>query len=103
MCKIIDRSPPEATKLTRVFEADSLYYNHSRSEKCFELENKTDDHGLHSWDWQACTEMVMSMAISNESMFQPSSFSYKDFSDNCKKDFGVTPRQHRITTEFGGS
>ncbi|GER37102.1 serine carboxypeptidase S28 family protein [Striga asiatica] len=103
MCKIIDRSSPEATKLTRAFEAASLYYNHSRDEKCFELENETDDHGLHGWNWQACTEMVMPMTISNESMFPPSSFSYKDFSNDCKKDFGVTPRQHWITTEFGGS
>lgn len=52
--------------------------------------------------FQACTEMVMPMTCSNESMFPPSSFSYKEFSKDCKKQFGVKPRPHWITTEFGG-
>lgn len=52
MCKIIDGSSPGSTKLSRVFAAASLYYNYSQSEKCFHLENQTDEHGLHGWDWQ---------------------------------------------------
>lgn len=52
MCKIIDESSPEATKLSKVFAAASLYYNYSRDEKCFALENGADDHGLHGWNWQ---------------------------------------------------
>ncbi|KAK6135600.1 hypothetical protein DH2020_030648 [Rehmannia glutinosa] len=102
MCKIIDESSPGASKLSRVFEAASLYYNYSQAEKCFELEDETDDHGLSGWNWQACTEMVMPMTVSNKSMFPPSSFSYKEFADDCMKNYGVRPRQHWITTEFGG-
>ncbi|KAL6523444.1 hypothetical protein OROGR_017047 [Orobanche gracilis] len=101
--EIIDKSSSEATKLSRVFAAASLYYNHSQAEKCFEIENETDDHGLHGWNWQACTEMVMPMTVSNKSMFPPSPFSYKDFADDCKKNYGATPREHWITTEFGGT
>ena len=52
MCKIIDRFPHGATKLSRAFAAASLYYNYSGTEKCFELENGKDVHGLHGWDWQ---------------------------------------------------
>lgn len=52
MCKIIDKSSPHATKLSRAFEAASLYYNYSQGEKCFKLENGSDDHGLHGWNWQ---------------------------------------------------
>ncbi|KAF8400545.1 hypothetical protein HHK36_013844 [Tetracentron sinense] len=51
---------------------------------------------------QACTEMVMPMTCSNESMFPPSTFDYKDFSEQCMKKYGVMPRPHWITTEFGG-
>ncbi|KAL8488540.1 hypothetical protein ACS0TY_024717 [Phlomoides rotata] len=102
MCKIIDRSSPRATKLSRAFEAASLYYNYSQGEKCFKLEGESDDHGLHGWDWQACTEMVMPMIVSNESMFPPSSFNYKQNADDCMTKFGVRPRPHWITTEFGG-
>ncbi|KAI3443989.1 hypothetical protein Pfo_000654 [Paulownia fortunei] len=103
MCKIIEGSSPGATKLSRVFAAASLYYNYSQAEKCFELEDETDDHGLHGWNWQACTEMVMPMTVSNESMFPPSSFSYKEYADDCMKNYGVRPRRHWITTEFGGT
>ncbi|XP_073062532.1 uncharacterized protein [Primulina eburnea] len=103
MCKIIDGSKPGETKLNRVFAAASLYYNYSKTEKCFMLEDETDDHGLHGWDWQACTEMVMPMIVSNESMFPPSSFSYEDYATDCSKKYGVRPRRHWITTEFGGT
>lgn len=52
MCKIIDGISPGATKLSKAFAAASLYYNYSRSEKCFDVENGTDAHGLHGWGWQ---------------------------------------------------
>ena len=52
MCKIIDKFPSGATKLSRTFAAASLYYNYSRSVNCFEIENEVDPHGLHGWEWQ---------------------------------------------------
>ncbi|KAE8675817.1 Alpha/beta-Hydrolases superfamily protein isoform 2 [Hibiscus syriacus] len=102
MCKIIDKSPSGATKLSRAFAAASLYYNYSRTENCFEVEHEIDTHGLHGWDWQTCTEMVMPMTCSNESMFPPTGFDYKRFAEQCQMKYGVLPRQHWITTEFGG-
>ena len=51
---------------------------------------------------QACTEMVMPMTCSNESMFPPSGFDYKEFVQQCMKRYGVLPRPHWITTEYGG-
>lgn len=103
MCKIIDGYPPGATTLSKVFGAANLYYNYSRTEKCFNIEHGTDAHGLHGWDWQACSEMVMPMTCSNESMFPPSAYDYKGFEDQCMKSYGVKPRPHWITTEYGGS
>lgn len=52
---------------------------------------------------QACTEMVMPMTCSNESMFPPYSYSYEAFEDQCKAKYGVLPRSHWITTEYGGN
>ncbi|RLN12998.1 lysosomal Pro-X carboxypeptidase [Panicum miliaceum] len=51
---------------------------------------------------EACTEMIMPMSTSNESMFPPSTFSYDDMSDACFQLNGVRPRPHWITTEYGG-
>ncbi|XP_010047139.2 lysosomal Pro-X carboxypeptidase [Eucalyptus grandis] len=102
MCKIIDALPPGETKLSKAFAAASLYYNYSQTEKCFNIEHGSDAHGLHGWDWQACTEMVMPMSCSSESMFTPYSYNYSAFAEQCMKMYGVTPRPHWITTEFGG-
>ncbi|GMY25233.1 lysosomal Pro-X carboxypeptidase [Fagus crenata] len=52
MCNIIDGFPPGASKLSRVFAAASLYYNYSCTEKCFNLENQPDAHGVRGWNWQ---------------------------------------------------
>lgn len=52
MCKIIDGYSHGATKLSRAFAAASLYYNYSKTEKCFKLEGDDDDHGLQGWNWQ---------------------------------------------------
>ena len=66
------------------------------------MENGPDLHGLSGWNWQACTEMVMPMTCSNQSMFPPSKFDYEEFATDCKKKYGVSPRPHWITTEYGG-
>lgn len=54
-------------------------------------------------EWkQACTEMVMPMSCSNESMFPPYENDYGAFEEQCMSRYGVKPRPHWITTEFGG-
>ncbi|KAL2502509.1 alpha/beta-hydrolase superfamily protein [Forsythia ovata] len=84
MCKIIDGFSPGATKLSRAFAAASLYYNYSQTEKCFKLEDETDAHGLHGWELAGM---------------------YRDgyANEDCVKQYGVMPRPHWITTEFGGT
>ena len=44
----------------------------------------------------------MPMTVSNKSMFQPSTYDPKDFEVQCMDKYGVRPRPHWITTEFGG-
>ncbi|KAJ8501307.1 hypothetical protein OPV22_011859 [Ensete ventricosum] len=103
MCRIIDGFPAGEDILIKVFSAASLYYNYSSTNSCFDIENGSDPHGLHGWDWQACTEMVMPMTSSNESMFPPSTYDYKEFGDQCMTKYEVRPRPHWITTEYGGN
>ncbi|ANM62204.1 alpha/beta-Hydrolases superfamily protein [Arabidopsis thaliana] len=102
MCKIIDGFPRGSSNLDRAFAAASLYYNYSGSEKCFEMEQQTDDHGLDGWQYQACTEMVMPMSCSNQSMLPPYENDSEAFQEQCMTRYGVKPRPHWITTEFGG-
>ncbi|KAK1288777.1 putative serine protease EDA2 [Acorus calamus] len=102
MCRIIDGFPRGGSKLNKAFAAASLYYNYTSTKTCFNIGNESDSHGLHVWDWQACTEMIMPMSCSNESMFPPSAYNAKESGDDCLKKYGVLPRPHWITTEFGG-
>lgn len=52
MCRIIDRSPPKASKLEKAIAAASLYYNYANTKKCFDLAGNHDPHGLNLWGWQ---------------------------------------------------
>ena len=50
-----------------------------------------------------CTEMVMPIGHGgNDTMFEASPFDLKNLTRTCQAVFGVTPRPHWITTEFGG-
>ncbi|RVX20136.1 Vacuolar protein sorting-associated protein 41-like [Vitis vinifera] len=50
-----------------------------------------------------CTEMVMPIGHgNNDTMFQAWPFDLNNHTKTCEDLFGVTPRPHWITTEFGG-
>ncbi|KAH7671870.1 Peptidase S28 protein [Dioscorea alata] len=100
MCRIIDGFPNGTSTLDKVFAAASVYYNSSGTEQCFDFASASLP--LNGWSWQACTEMVMPMSRSNESMFLPYAYDYKQREAYCKSIFGVQPRPHWITTEYGG-
>ncbi|KAF8687180.1 hypothetical protein HU200_042845 [Digitaria exilis] len=104
MCKIIDGFPANADILEKVSAAANLFYNYTGDQTCNQIETEDNSQTtvLDGWGWQACTEMVMPMSASNESMFPPSTFSYEETSDACFKSNGVRPRPHWITTEYGG-
>ncbi|KAJ4958393.1 hypothetical protein NE237_025504 [Protea cynaroides] len=102
MCKIIDGFSTKATKLNKVLAAANLYYNYTGTQKCFDPENRTDTHGLYGWKWQSCTEMIMPMTTSNDSIFPPVTFDMEKLVKYCMNIYGTMPRPHWITTEFGG-
>lgn len=39
---------------------------------------------------------------SNDTMFQAAPFNLTNFSDDCTKRYGVSPRPHWVTTYYGG-
>ncbi|KAG7586364.1 hypothetical protein ISN45_Aa02g016680 [Arabidopsis thaliana x Arabidopsis arenosa] len=106
-CKIIDVGfPLEASKLDRAFAAANLFYSYSDSENCFDIENQTDPHGLNGWDWQMKKglhrDMVMPISYLNQNMFPPFENDEKGDQEYCLRLYGVKPRPHWTTTEFGG-
>jgi len=44
----------------------------------------------------------MPIGIGNSALFQPQPFNFTSYAEQCKKDFGVQPRPHWITSYYGG-
>lgn len=101
VCNAINAGDNSTDILSRIFAGVSIFYNHTGSVTCFEIEDNLD--GIDGWNWQACTEMVMPMSSNpNNSMFSPGTFELKQYEDGCLEQFGVKPRPTWITQEFGG-
>jgi len=102
MCKAIDNPSGSTDLLSQLYGAANVYYNYTGRSSCFDL-RPSDPHGEDGWQFQACTEMVMPMADDpKKSMFPNSTFDYQERVDSCESAYGVQPRRHWITTQYGG-
>ncbi|KAH7429587.1 hypothetical protein KP509_09G057600 [Ceratopteris richardii] len=100
-CEAMDALPPNASILERIVAGVNIYYNGTGETNCFEF--GSDTHGLSLWTWQACTEMVMPMSSDPEnSMFPPYNYSFESTEESCLSAYGVRPRPHWITLQYGG-
>ncbi|KAJ6801054.1 lysosomal Pro-X carboxypeptidase-like isoform X2 [Iris pallida] len=101
ICSQIDQAQAQgADVLHRVFSAVNSSVAHG---ECLDVTSGEDPSVADGWNWQKCTEMVMPIGVSsNESMFEVDPFNITEFTKGCQKDYGITPRPHWITTEFGG-
>ncbi|XP_061342201.1 uncharacterized protein LOC133288462 [Gastrolobium bilobum] len=67
-----------------------------------DVEPSSDSVDFDNWGWQTCNEMVMPIGIGNNTMFPPNPFNIEGFVDQCKRNYGVSPRPHWVTTYYGG-
>ncbi|XP_057864868.1 uncharacterized protein LOC131072651 [Cryptomeria japonica] len=96
ICGAINGLPGDADTVTRIASAAKLT---SLPLPCLNLSPMT----YPGWEWQTCTEMVF--PISNPpgtTMLRPSVFDINSYSRECYSKYGILPRQHWATTEFGG-
>ncbi|XP_071719796.1 uncharacterized protein [Rutidosis leptorrhynchoides] len=100
ICKGIDGASNATDILDRVFSGMVSYYQSDRP--CYNLTSKVDQTSV-GWQWQVCSEIVMPIGItSNTSMFPSWPYDEKEFFNDCKQMFGVSPRPHWITSYYGG-
>ncbi|XP_068649263.1 uncharacterized protein [Aristolochia californica] len=101
LCKAIDGAPQGSGVLERIF-AGVVAVNGDK--KCYDMSDTGfDSYAVKGWDWQSCTEMAMPMGRgSNDTMFQAAPFDLKEYMESCREEYGVYPRPHWATTEFGG-
>ncbi|XP_031267895.1 lysosomal Pro-X carboxypeptidase-like [Pistacia vera] len=102
VCSAIDGAPQRTYILSKI--AAGLNSSIFGGRQCnyildFQRDNKS------GWDWQTCTELVIPIGIgvnNTNTMFQPSPFDMDKYTKTCQALFGIAPRPHWITTEFGG-
>ncbi|XP_077233617.1 uncharacterized protein LOC143875922 [Tasmannia lanceolata] len=108
ICNGIDGAPPGTTILSRIFAGIVAYYG---EQDCYlgeesQYQSQVPDYiseVIEGWSWQTCSEMVMPIGRgSNDTMFQAALFDLKNFTEECQAYYGVPPRPHWITTEYGG-
>ncbi|XP_052311745.1 uncharacterized protein LOC7463334 [Populus trichocarpa] len=101
ICSAIDGAPSGTDILGRVAAGvnASVFGNSCHSASGSGLSRKS----ASAWEWQTCTEMVFPMGYGeNETMFQSDPFDINNYTKECVDVFGIKPRPHWITTEFGG-
>uniref|UniRef100_A0ABI7ZI95 Prolylcarboxypeptidase n=1 Tax=Felis catus TaxID=9685 RepID=A0ABI7ZI95_FELCA len=105
VCKYLNNpSLSDAQLLENIFQALNIYYNYSGQARCLNIsETTTSNLGTQGWSYQACTEMVMPFCTNGiDDMFEPRSWNFREYSDDCFKQWGVRPRPTWITTVYGG-
>ncbi|KAG8546866.1 hypothetical protein GDO81_029661 [Engystomops pustulosus] len=105
VCKYL-RNPNLDDKqlLQNLFQAINVYYNYTGNTQCLNTSQTAvgslDDLG---WSYQACTEMVMPFCSDGiTDMFEPQTWNFEAFSDDCYKQWGIRPRPKWITSVYGG-
>ncbi|XP_030055952.1 lysosomal Pro-X carboxypeptidase [Microcaecilia unicolor] len=105
VCKSLqDPRLPDKELVTGIFQAVNIYYNYSGDTQCLNIsQTATGNLGDLGWSYQACTEMVMPMCADGvNDMFEPQSWDFEIYSEDCFKQWGVRPRLSWITSIYGG-
>ncbi|KAL2507472.1 Serine carboxypeptidase S28 family protein [Forsythia ovata] len=100
ICSAIDGEPTGTDILGRIFAGVNSY---KKSYPCYHINDYSyQSESSLGWTWQTCSEMVMPIGRSINTMFQPSHFNLDRFIQQCERTYGVTPRPHWVTTYYGG-
>ncbi|PVD34456.1 hypothetical protein C0Q70_05730 [Pomacea canaliculata] len=80
-----------------------MYFNYTGQATCLNIsESSTSSLGDMGWSYQSCTEMVMPMCSNGTTMFYNMPWDYTAYSVECKNQWGITPREDWISTQYWG-
>ncbi|XP_057953876.1 uncharacterized protein LOC131148157 [Malania oleifera] len=101
ICSDINGGSRQTDILSRIV-AGLVAYIGNRS--CYHTTTLPTETNL-GWQWQTCSEMVMPIDIATEKdsmLYPPTPFNLSSFIEDCKSVYGVSPRPHWVTTNYGG-
>ncbi|XP_027189501.1 uncharacterized protein [Cicer arietinum] len=101
ICRGIDGASFGNDILSKIYSGLVAYEGNGTCKINYAPSNISDEV-YEGWSWQRCSEMVMPIGTGNDTMFQPDPFNLKRYVEECKKQYGVSPRPHWVTTYYGG-
>nr|CAB3265132.1 lysosomal Pro-X carboxypeptidase [Phallusia mammillata] len=90
--------------LSAMRDALGVFYNYTGKADCFNVSStETTSLSTNLWNYQTCTDMVMPFCSDGiHDMFSPTTWTFQNFTANCRKKYGTTPREHWAITNYGG-
>lgn len=97
-------SDRELEVLTALNTSSNVYFNFNGQMACTDT---TDTEGTGTldaagWNVLACNELAMPIGFDNNTMFIPETFDYENYTAECVKNYGLTPKYEWALQEFGG-
>ncbi|KAL3718004.1 hypothetical protein ACJRO7_003183 [Eucalyptus globulus] len=100
ICNAINGASPRNDTLRKIFAGLAASDGNST---CYINPPPTPPYQIDlGWHWQTCTEIAALWSITNNTMFQPAPSGLDKFVTRCKRDFSIAPRQHWVSTYYGG-
>ncbi|OTF76256.1 lysosomal Pro-X carboxypeptidase-like protein [Euroglyphus maynei] len=89
--------------IASVAKAISVYTNYTGETECNKIDASNERLGTNAWDFQACTEMVLPQCSNGvDDMFEPKQWTFDEFSEDCRKKFGINSERYKALIMFGG-
>ena len=103
-CSHISMANPQPKVLLQgIMGAVSVYLNYTGQTGCYSFNNTASSSlGTDGWDFQACTEMVMPMCQTANSMFEVLAWDFNAYAERCMSVWNVTSRLDWAMTNYGG-
>ncbi|XP_054167526.1 lysosomal Pro-X carboxypeptidase-like [Oppia nitens] len=104
VCKLLtDPTKTDRLLLEDIYRGASIYYNYTGKTKCNDISLQAQDLGTDAWNFQACTEMVLPVCANGQTdMFWDRPWNLTEFSDGCRKTYGVPSDKEKAIILFGG-
>ncbi|PKI78795.1 hypothetical protein CRG98_000862 [Punica granatum] len=89
--------------LNKIFAGVVASKRNSTNSSCYDITPpRNASQTTLGWPWQTCSDLIITLARNNKTMFQPDKDTLHSYIEYCKSSYGVAPRPNWISTYYGG-
>lgn len=103
-CSYLQNAETGDKLLKSMRQAIDVYVNFTGTVSCLNYDSAFDPNSIGgaAWDIQTCNQMVMPMCYTEETMFPPREWNFKEYTEQCLSKFHLKPKLNDITVRYGG-